>query len=185
MNLFKKFFLLFFFIVISAKTSNASIPMKLEQFVSEILLNNQSLQAGLKSVEADYYSVLASVAYQRPSLSANANTAWVSGQTVGNDKTTNITTGSFAFTLTHRIDISGSYSLNERQNILGYEISRANFDNNLNNLIATAEETWWSAVLARENMKLQNEILTLRSENHLSIESYPVPLFAICNIYGC
>lgn len=173
MNFFKKIFLLIFFVVISVKASHASIPMKLEQFVSEILLNNQSLQAGLKSVEADYYSVLASVANQRPSLSANANTAWVSGQTVGNDKKTNVTTGSLAFTLTHRIDISGSYSLNEKQNILGYEISRANFDNNLNNLIATAEETWWSAVLARENMKLQNEILTQRSENHrVTVEKY-------------
>ena len=39
----------------------ASVAMTLPQYVSEILLNNHSLRAGMKNVEADYYSVLASV----------------------------------------------------------------------------------------------------------------------------
>ncbi len=161
------------FIIATVEISEASVSMRLEQYVSEILLNNQSLQAGLKSVEADYYSVLSSVGYQRPSIAASLGGGWVSAQSVGNDKNYNVTTGNLAMTFTQRIDISGSYNLNEKQYILGYEVSRANFDNNLNSLIATAEETWWSAVLARENMKLQNEILTQRSENHrVTVEKY-------------
>ena len=160
-------------LTVPIKKSEATVKINLEQFVSEILLNNHSLRAALKSVEADYYSVLSSVGYQRPSIAASLGGAWVSAQSVGNDKTHNLTTGNLNLTLTQRIDISGSYSLNEKQNILGYEVSRANFDTNLNSLIATAEETWWSAVLARENMKLQNDILKQRSENHrVTVEKY-------------
>ena len=143
----------------------ASVSMTLEQYMREILLNNHSLRAGVKSVEADYYSVLAAVGTQRPLLAATAGETVISHQ--GNDLTT------LGLALTHRIDISGKYSLDERQRILGYEVSRAQFDANLNSLIATAEQAWWSAVLARENVRLQQEVLTQRSENHrVTMEKY-------------
>ncbi|MBQ9575127.1 MAG: TolC family protein, partial [Synergistaceae bacterium] len=143
-------------------SSSASVSMTLPQYVNEILLNNHTLRAGVKNVEAGYYSVLASVAYQRPSTSGTFTGSYVTRQ--GNEDS--VFAGNIGLRLTQRIDINGSYRLDERQNILGYEVSRANFDNSVNNMIATAEETWWSAVLARENMKLQREILLQRSENH-------------------
>ena len=153
--------------------SFASVSMDLHQYINEILLNNHSLRAGVKSVEADYYSVLASVGYQRPSTSGAFTGSYVTKQTAGNASQENVFAGNIALRLTQRIDISGSYKLDEQQNILGYEVSRANFDNNVNTLLATAEETWWSAVLARENMKLQHEILLQRSENHrVTVEKY-------------
>ena len=156
-------------ILLLPAVSFASVAMTLPQYVNEILLNNHSLRAGIKSVEADYYSVLASVGYQRPSISGTLTGSYVTKQQ-GQE---NVTVGSMGLRLTQRIDISGSYSLNEQQSILGYEVSRANFANTVNTLIAAAEETWWSAVLARENMKLQKEILLQRSENHrVTMEKY-------------
>ena len=147
----------------------ASVAMTLPQYVSEILLNNHSLLSGMKNVEANYYSVLASVGNQRPNISGTATGSYATKQ--GSDY--NVFAETTGVRLTHRIDISGSYGLNEKQNILGYEVARANFDSNVNTLIASAEQTWWSAVLARENMKLQREILLQRSENHrVTVEKY-------------
>ena len=125
----------------------AAVEMGLEQYIMEVLLNNQGLRAGVKSVEADYYAVLAAVGVQRPQVRGSVMGAWLTGQ--GDDS--NVATGNMALTVTHRIDLSGRYSLDERQRILGYKISRAQFDNNLSSLVASAEEAWWSAVLAREN----------------------------------
>ena len=149
--------------------AHARVSMTLPQYIQEILLNNHSLRASVKNVEAGYYSVLAAVGYQRPSTSASTSFSYATKQGGVN----NVTAGNLALRLSQRIDISGSYKLDEQQNILGYEASRANFDNTVNTMIAAAEETWWSAVLARENVKLQKDILTQRSENHrITMEKY-------------
>ena len=156
-----------------AAPSFASVSMTLQEYVNEILLNNYSLRAGIKNVEASYYSVLAAVGYQRPNINASLTGSYVTKQTAGAASETNVVVGNLGVRLTQRIDINGSYKLDEKQNILGYEVSRANFDNTINTLIAGAEEMWWSAVLARENMKLQREILLQRSENHrVTMEKY-------------
>lgn len=153
--------------------SFASVSMTLPQYINEILLNNHTLKAAIKNVEASYYSVLASVAYQRPRTSLSASGLLGTAQLNGDEKEYHPAAGNVNFALTHRIDISGSYKLDEKQNILGYEVSRANFDTSLNTLIATAEQTWWSAVLARENIKLQREIMLQRAENHrVTMEKY-------------
>lgn len=151
------------------ESASASVSMTLPQYVSEILLNNYSLKAGVKNVEAGYYSVLAAVGYQRPSTSGSFTGSYVTRQATED----NVLAGNIVLRLTQRIDINGSYRLDERQNILGYEVSRANFDDTVNSLVAAAEEAWWSAVLARENVKLQREILLQRSENHrVTMEKY-------------
>lgn len=153
--------------------SYASVSMTLPQYVNEILLNNHSLQAAIKNIEADYYSVLASVGTQRPSITASLTGSYVTKQTQGMFSEENVFVGNSGIRLTQRIDISGSFKLNEQQNIMGYEASRANFDASVNTLIAAAEQTWWSAVLARENMKLQREIVLQRTENHrVTMEKY-------------
>ena len=139
--------------------------LKLDEYLRQVLQANHSLQADIKSVEAAYYAVLSGVADQRLQATVSALGSWLSGQSSMGGKESDVTAGSLTLGLTHRIDISGSYSLDERQRILGYEEQRAQFDTNLNALIATAEETWWSAVLARENIALQKDILRQRSEN--------------------
>ena len=166
---YKIFCLMLIISAMSIEPAYARVSMTLPQYIQEILLNNHSLKASVKNVEADYYSVLAAVGYQRPSTSASSSFSYATRQATED----NVTAGNLALRLSQRIDISGSYKLDEQQNILGYEVSRANFDNTVNTLIAAAEETWWSAVLARENVKLQREILTQRSENHrITMEKY-------------
>lgn len=168
-HVYMRIIIIFLLLLLVPEISHASVSMTLPQYVNEILLNNHSLRAGMKNVEADYYSVLASVGNQRLSTSATANGSYVTKQ----QGESNVFVGSLGLRLTQRIDISGSFGLNEKQNILGYEVTRANFDTNINTLIAAAEQTWWSAVLARENMKLQKEILLQRSENHrVTMEKY-------------
>lgn len=160
-------------ILIFPHSSSASVSMSLSQYINEILLNNHSIRANMKNIEAEYYSVLSSVAYQRPSVSATATGAFTTAQGTANGKEYGVKAGSTGLRLTQRIDISGSYKLDERQNILGYESARANFDATINTLVSNAEEMWWSAVLARENMKLQREILLQRAENHrVTLEKY-------------
>ena len=169
----KKILPIFAAVLLFPAMSFASVSMTLPQYINEILLNNRTLKAAIKNVEAGYYSVLASVAYQRPKLNISAAGTIATAQAAGNEKKYHPSTGNVRLNLTHRIDISGKYKLDEQQNILGYEVSRANFDSNLNNLIANAEQTWWSAVLARENIKLQREILLQRAENHrVTMEKY-------------
>jgi len=68
--------------------------------------------------------------------------------------------------LTQRIDIAGTFTLDEQQQILSYESQRANFDNNVNSLLAAAERMYWSAIWARENIALQNDVLRQRLENN-------------------
>ncbi|MBR1437694.1 MAG: TolC family protein [Synergistaceae bacterium] len=171
---FHQHLFLFTTVVITAllmipSSSNASVSMTLPQYVNEILLNNHSLRAGVKNVEAGYNSVLAAVGYQPPVASGTFTGSYVTKQATEE----HVFAGNIGIRLSQRIDINGSYKLDERQNILGYEVSRANFDNSVNTLVAAAEETWWSAVLARENMKLQHEILLQRSENHrVTMEKY-------------
>ncbi|MBQ7569892.1 MAG: hypothetical protein IJT22_03095, partial [Synergistaceae bacterium] len=109
--------------------ADASVKMKLNDYMREILLNNHELQAGIKSVEARYYEVLASVSTQRPKLNGVLDGIWLSKNDSMGGR--NATAGGLVFQLTHRIDISGTYGLSERQGILGYEIARAQFDSGL------------------------------------------------------
>jgi outer membrane protein TolC len=127
---------------------------------------NYTLRSGVRSVEAAYYGVLASVAYQRPSVAVSGSASYVTDQASESEHNRNTTVFNVSLGLSHPIDISGSHSLDEQQQILSYESQRANFDNNVNALIATAEQTYWSAVLARENVILQKDVLRQRQENN-------------------
>ncbi|MBQ3446490.1 MAG: hypothetical protein IJG37_02470, partial [Synergistaceae bacterium] len=91
--------------------SFASVSMTLPQYIREILLNNHTLRAGIKNIEANYYSVLASVAYQRPTTSGTFTGSYVTKQTAGNASQENVFAGNIALRLTQRIDISRSYKL--------------------------------------------------------------------------
>ena len=59
-------------VVVGAGEAVAAEQMRFEQFLSELLLNNHALRAGVKSVEADYYAVLAGVGVQRPQVGLTA-----------------------------------------------------------------------------------------------------------------
>lgn len=148
-------------------TANAFEPVNLEDYVQMVTRENGSLRSGVKTVEAAYYSALASVSYQRPALAVSTTGSYLTGNenTQTGRRDSDINDYNVNVGVTHRIDLSGKYSLDERQQVLFYEIQRADFDNLMNETLASAEEHYWSAILARENIMLQKDVLRQREEN--------------------
>jgi outer membrane protein TolC len=138
--------------------------VSIEKYLERVRLENRALRANAHSLEAAFYGVLASVAYQRPSLSSGIEGSYLTGQqSISMER--NITSSNADVRLSLRIDVNGAYTLDEQQQILSYENQRALFDDSLNTLLSTAEETYWSAVIARENIALQKDVLRQRREN--------------------
>jgi outer membrane protein TolC len=158
-----------FVLLLSCGASAAEVAA-LDKYLEMVKQGNHSLQSGVRNVEAAYYGVLASVSYQRPSTALSGSASYVSDQQTGEEHNRNSMVYNTSLALTHRFDLSGEYTLDERQQILFYESQRAAFDNNVNLLFASAEETYWSAVLARENIALQKDVLRQRRENNRVIE---------------
>jgi outer membrane protein TolC len=158
------------FVLLFSFSAPAAEIVALDRYMEMVKQSNHSLQSGVRNVEAAYYGVLASVSYQRPSAALSGSASYVSDQQTGDAHNRHSMVYNSSLRLTHRIDLSGEYTLDERQQILFYESQRAAFDNNVNLLFAAAEENYWSAVLARENVALQKDVLRQRQENNRVIE---------------
>jgi outer membrane protein TolC len=149
-----------------SRGSFAAEVVDLDRYLEMVKEGNHALQSGVRTVEAAYYGVLASVAPQRPNVALSGSASYVTDQKTGDNHDRNALVYNTSLSLTQRIDISGTNTLDEQQQILSYERQRADFDGNVNTLVATAEESYWSAVLARENIALQKDVLRQRRENH-------------------
>lgn len=160
------FSVIFVSVVFFSQGAFAAEVVNLERYLEMVRDGNLALRANIRSVEAAYFGVLASVGYQRPSVGLSGSASYVTNHQVGNISNRNQMTYVTSLALTQRIDISGTHTLDEQQQILFFENQRANFDNNVNSLIAAAEKTYWAAVLARENVALQKDVLRQRQENN-------------------
>ncbi|MDR2179238.1 MAG: TolC family protein [Synergistaceae bacterium] len=164
-NLFLGAVLLWILTLLWPPGSFAAEEVGLDRYLEMVKEGNHTLQSGIRSVEAAYYGVLASVAPQRPSVTLSGSASYVTDQKTEEKHNRNTMVYNTALSLTQRIDISGTNTLDEQQQILSYERQRAEFDSNVNTLVAAAEENYWSAVLARENIALQKDVLRQRREN--------------------
>ncbi|MDR1510681.1 MAG: TolC family protein [Synergistaceae bacterium] len=160
--------ILFTALLIFSGTATAAEVVTLDRYLEIVKSGNYDLEANIRSIEAAYYGVLASVGYQRPALSAGIGGSYLTGQkaSVQGIREKNITSSNLDLVLSWRINLGKSYALDEQQQILSWEIERARFDDSINTLLATAEKTWWTAVLARENIALQKDVLRQRVENN-------------------
>ncbi|GHS97068.1 hypothetical protein AGMMS50276_16500 [Synergistales bacterium] len=140
--------------------------VSLERYLEIVRDNNHSLRAGIKNVEAAYYSVRAAVSYQRPRISASGSASYLTDQETGGSHNKNAVVYNTTLGLSQRISLAGEYTLDEKQLILSYEAQRAAFENSVNTFFAMAEENYWAAVLARENVALQVDVLRQRLENN-------------------
>ena len=165
MNRIINLLLLAVIMLFGALNANAAQSVNVEQYLYMVRTQNHSLLSTAKSVEASYYQVLSSMGYQRLkagiSVSGNYNTA----QPSAGGKNYNPLGYSVTPSLSQVIDISGVNTLNERQAILGYESARVAFENSINSLVASAEQAYWSVVMARDNVTLQKDVLRQRQEN--------------------
>ena len=154
------------FLLALSRGSFAAEVVNVDEYLGKVKEGNHTLQSGVRAVEAAYYGVLSSVASQRPKGALSGSTSYVTDQRTGDEHNRNAMVYNTSLSLTHRIDIAGTYTLDEQQQILSYESQRAAFDGNVNALVATAEQSYWSAVLARENIALQKDVLRQRQENN-------------------
>jgi len=167
-NLLKKIFgFLFMFVFIFCQGASAAVVVDLARYLEMVKEGNHALRSNLRAVEAAYFGVRASVGNQRPNIGFSGSASYVTDhrQTAGSPNRHSMTYGT-SLSLTQSIDISGVHSLDEQQQILNFENQRATFYSNVNALLATAERVFWAAVLARENIALQEDVLRQRMENN-------------------
>lgn len=161
----RRCFLSVWLLFVLAGSACAGEAVSLKTYMDMVERGNNALQRESRSVEAAYYELLASVAYQRPSVSISASGSYLSGQEQAGSKERDQTAYNVSLSLNHIIDITGKYSLDEQQQILLYEAKQANFFNVKNSILASAEEKYWTAVLARDNVRLQRDVLHQRLQN--------------------
>ncbi len=139
--------------------ANAS-EMSLEGFILAVRENNPTLQASLKRLEASYHTVRSAVAVQRPSAGLRGATSYNT-----DDSQSRQGVYSLSAAISHRFDVSGVYSAQEKQLLLQYNILAADHLALINNTLAAAESLYWRSFIARENSALQKEILAQRRED--------------------
>ena len=139
--------------------ANAS-EMSLEGFIPTVRENNPTLQASLKRLEASYHTVRSAVAIQRPSVGLRGATSYNT-----DDAQRRQGVYSLSAAISHRFDVSGVYSAQEKQLLLQYNALAADHLALINNTLATAESLYWRSFIARENSALQKEILAQRRED--------------------
>lgn len=152
-------------IVCTAPCVNAAQAVNVDQYLILVLSQNHSLLAAAKNIEANYFQVLSSVGYQRLKAGVSVSNSYNTAQSSMGGKVYNPVGYSITPSLTQIIDISGVNMLHERQSILGYESSRAAFENTVNTLLSAAEHAYWGVVMARDNVALQKDVLLQRQEN--------------------
>jgi len=160
------FLLMLMFMFVFCQGAFAAEIVNLSRYLELVKAENHALRSNIRSVEAAYFGVLASVGYQRPNVGFSGSASYVTGQQAGGVRDRHVMVYNTTVSLTQRIDIAGVHTLDEQQQILHYENQRAIFDSNVNALLATAERTYWAAVLARENIALQKDVLRQRRENN-------------------
>ncbi|HOO88817.1 MAG TPA: TolC family protein, partial [Synergistales bacterium] len=106
-------------------------------------------------------TVRSAVAVQRPSAGLRGATSY------NTDDAPNRRQGVYSLSaaISHRFDVSGVYSAQEKQLLLQYNALAADHLALINNTLATAESLYWRSFIARENSALQKEILAQRRED--------------------
>ncbi len=118
--------LLFFFpgAVFSTPLSEATVPGAL------VMERNNDLAAIASEIEARLFSARAELSVQRPSLGLSAEASKWLDQEQGDQQ--------IDLSLSHRVNLSGSYGLQERDLLLGVEILRNQYADAVNERLVAA-----------------------------------------------
>lgn len=131
-----------------------------DDFLLLVREKNPTLQASLKRLEAFRHTVLSTVAAQRPGAGLRGSSGWYSD----NDRSRQ---GQYSVSaaLSQKIDVSGVYPAQEKQILLQYKGLGADHLALVNTTLASAENLYWTAFVARENISLQKGVLNQRRED--------------------
>jgi outer membrane protein TolC len=155
-------------VLISIFFANDASPgeiVTLDRFLNMVKSGNGMIISEAKSLEAARFSALASVSDQRLSFGAAVSGNYLTGYEQGGSRDADRSGFEVMLGFTQPIGISGKFGLRERQEILSYELRRVGLENTVNNLLAEAEEAYWSAAIAAGNVALKREVLRRRMEN--------------------
>ena len=134
----------------------SSEEVSLEKFLLLVQLENNTLKSSASRLESTYYAVRSAVSYQRPALVIQGTSNSITGENAENT----ISAG-----ITQRIDISGTYSAQEKSAIYGYLVQAETHRKLVNDILSSSESLYWRGVMALENIDLYRNILKQRQEN--------------------
>ena len=127
------------------------------QYLALVMERNNDLAAARQEIEARLFSARAELAIQRPSLSLSAEASKWLDKDRGDQQVD--------LSLSHRVNLSGSYGLQERDLLLGVEILRNQYADAVNERLALAASAYRQAVMAALNREAMEQIVEKRRES--------------------
>jgi len=134
-----------------------SAPLDEARYLALVMERNNDLAAVRQEVEARIFSARAELAVQRPSLGLSAEASKWLDKDRGDQQAD--------LSLSHRVNLSGSYGLQERDLLLGVEILRNQYADAVNERLALAASAYRQAVMAALNREAMEQIVEKRRES--------------------
>ena len=134
-----------------------SAPLDEARYLALVMERNNDLAAVRQEVEARIFSARAELAVQRPSLGLSAEASKWLDKDRGDQQVD--------LSLSHRVNLSGSYGLQERDLLLGVEILRNQYADAVNERLALAASAYRQAVMAALNREAMEQIVEKRRES--------------------
>ena len=134
-----------------------SAPLDEARYLALVMERNNDLAAVRQEVEARLFSARAELAVQRPSLGLSAEASKWLDKDRGDQQVD--------LSLSHRVNLSGSYGLQERDLLLGVEILRNQYADAVNERLALAASAYRQAVMAALNREAMEQIVEKRRES--------------------
>lgn len=136
-----------------------SAPLSEAQYLALVMERNNDLAAVSQEIEARLFSARAELSVQRPSLGLSAEASKWLDQERGDQQ--------IDLSLSHRVNLSGTYGLQERDLLLGVEILRNQYADAVNERLALAASAYRQAVMASLNREAMEQIVAKRRESML------------------
>ena len=134
-----------------------SAPLDEARYLALVMERNNDLAAVRQEIEARLFSARAELAVQRPSLGLSAEASKWLDKDRGDQQVD--------LSLSHRVNLSGSYGLQERDLLLGVEILRNQYADAVNERLALAASAYRQAVMAALNREAMEQIVEKRRES--------------------
>ena len=134
-----------------------SAHMDETQYLALVMERNNDLAAVRQEIEARLFSARAELAVQRPSLGLSAEASKWLDKDRGDQQAD--------LSLSHRVNLSGAYGLQERDLLLGVEILRKQYSDAVNERLALAASAYRQAVMAALNREAMEQIVEKRRES--------------------
>lgn len=153
----RRFSAIAFLILLFLPCAAFSARMDEMQYLALVLERNNDLAAARQEIEARLFSARAELAVQRPSFGLSAEASKWLDRDRGDQQAD--------LSLSHRVNLSGAYGLQEKDLLLGVEILRNQYADAVNERLALAGSAYRKAVMAALNREAMEQIVEKRRES--------------------